>query len=316
MGHKVRQDMEQGLTVVVPVWNRAERVVRTLDSIVGGRRLPQRLIVVDNGSTDASLRVCQDWAASHDGAGLQVKVIVAARPGAAIARNAGLAEVRTEWVYFFDSDDDFDSAFVEDVMSELALSVHGDCDMAFVPTCQQEGERLTQRAYVMRLTAASQILSAMLATQNAVYRTSWLRSINGWNEGLTTWDDWELGIRVALARPRIAWLTRRAYHRIYVHDESLTGPSYASRKDAIVKALRHVKEDVQCDRVGQKALLLRAEIVAGVLVHEGDSADNVLAVVRELRADAGLWHRALGWMLRKYVSWGGCGAWRMALQLV
>ena len=99
--------MSNQLTVIIPIYNRAHVLARTLDSIAASTVLPAELILVDNNSQDDSLRCCRNWAARHATDTFRVTVLEAQRPGASVARNVGLAAYTTPYVYFFDSDDLF-----------------------------------------------------------------------------------------------------------------------------------------------------------------------------------------------------------------
>ena len=106
-------------TIVIPYRDRAAFLPETLASLP-----PEAaIILVDNGSTDDSAALCRDFAATRP----NVRCISQPSGGAAAARNAGLAAVETEWVYFFDSDDVFSApvAFFQwpDVASYDALDV-------------------------------------------------------------------------------------------------------------------------------------------------------------------------------------------------
>lgn len=310
--------MQDGLTIVIPVRNRSKLIERTLNGIVAGVKLPRALIIVDNGSDDDTLEVCSRWQAAHSALDMTISVVEEEHAGAAIARNTGLSYVQTEWTYFFDSDDDFDADFINEVISGLEehkASGH-ESDIVFVPSRQEVNGTLQTRAYRRPLTVSIQILSAMLSTQSMLFRTQWLLDIGGWDEQLTTWDDWELGVRVAQHTPHILWLTHRSFHVIHVHPDSLTGDSYASRSAAILHALRHVKDDVANDTQGLRALYLRTQIVAGTLSKE-QSDDNALrAFAQEIQPSPSLWLRCLGAFIRLYTQIGGRGAWRIALMFI
>ena len=91
------------ITIVIPVYNRRGLIKRTLESI---RRSPVSgvpVIVVDNGSTDGTLELLNEYSAAYP------SITIAQEPvrSAAAARNKGLSLVKTTWVYFFDSDDEF-----------------------------------------------------------------------------------------------------------------------------------------------------------------------------------------------------------------
>ena len=89
------------VSVIVPVYNRAERVVSAIDSIVGQTFENWELIAVDDGSTDetpAALRAC----AEKDS---RLRIIRQENKGVAAARNAALRAARGEIVSLQDSDD-------------------------------------------------------------------------------------------------------------------------------------------------------------------------------------------------------------------
>jgi glycosyltransferase involved in cell wall biosynthesis len=86
------------LSVVVPAYNRAALVSRTLSSLLAQTRPAEEILVVDDGSSDGSAAIAESF-------GSPVRVIRQANQGPAAARNRGLAEAKGEWVHFFDSDD-------------------------------------------------------------------------------------------------------------------------------------------------------------------------------------------------------------------
>lgn len=65
IGMKLVEDSACRLTVVVPVYNRAGRVGPTLDSLEAQTLRPLRIVLVDNDSTDDTLRVLLDLSLIH-----------------------------------------------------------------------------------------------------------------------------------------------------------------------------------------------------------------------------------------------------------
>lgn len=308
------------LTIVVPYHNRAKFLPATLASLP----LDAAIILVDNGSTDESSKICGEYAekavaaeAASTGSP-RVRCISCAKRGASAARNAGLAMVETPWVYFFDSDDLFEAAFTHDLLPHLTA----DLDMVCVPVKQGYinarkcgNQYLRQepiykvRNYRPTADVRTQIATSHLATVNMIFRTEWLRSIGGWNECLSTWDDWELGTRALLHHPRLKWVTERAYHHILLHPDSQTGASFSSRFEAEIRALSSVESDIlTLAPQPEQARLLRTlwhrkAILAGHLLREGMPQERVKA--------SGLLSRSLMCrFLTLYVRLGGRGAWR------
>lgn len=92
------------VAVVVPVYNRRLKLIKTLASVVAQTRSPALLVVVDDGSSDGSADVAEQWLARD--ARFEWKVIRQANTGVAGARNAGFAEIGDlPFVCFLDSDD-------------------------------------------------------------------------------------------------------------------------------------------------------------------------------------------------------------------
>lgn len=304
------------LTIVVPVRNRAQLVERTLASIAASTCAFAELIVVDNGSEDGTEEVCRRWATQHPEVPMQV--LTEPRPGAAVARNTGLRASQTEYVYFFDSDDVFSADFIAAIAPEFAQPF----DVLCVPVRQEVNGNLTKRPYRACGDVHVHLLNNMLSTQSMVFRKAFLEEIGGWNEGLTTWDDWELGTRVLLAGPRLRWHEGEAFHRVFVHDDSLTGASFTATLPAIVTAMRAVMELLKETTIEEgerqsamKAYYLRCMIYGGHLRREGNTnGEAQFIALAEACADktsSGL--KVIGDALRWYAGKGGRGAWRIAL---
>jgi glycosyltransferase involved in cell wall biosynthesis len=92
------------IAVVVPVYNRRLKLINTLATVVNQSKKPALLIVVDDGSSDGTGEFAESWLARK--ASFEWKVIRQANAGAAVARNAGFAEIADlPFVCFLDSDD-------------------------------------------------------------------------------------------------------------------------------------------------------------------------------------------------------------------
>jgi glycosyltransferase involved in cell wall biosynthesis len=108
------------LSFIVSTRNRADVLRRSLESIAASVRQASadcELIIVDNGSTDATPQVARDWAAS---APLSVRVVHEPSPGLANARNAGLEAAQGHVLAFTDDDCRLAPDFVAHLLAHFA----------------------------------------------------------------------------------------------------------------------------------------------------------------------------------------------------
>ncbi|WGL52884.1 CDP-glycerol glycerophosphotransferase family protein [Nocardioides sp. BP30] len=93
------------LSVVVPVYNVAAFLPACLDSLLGQTLSELEVICVDDGSSDDSYRILQEYAAADP----RVRVLQQANAGQGAARNTAMPHVRGEFLAFADSDDEVPS---------------------------------------------------------------------------------------------------------------------------------------------------------------------------------------------------------------
>lgn len=92
------------VAVVIPVFNRRLKLIKTLETVVAQSKLPALLIVVDDGSTDGTAEAARSWLASN--APFEWHVVNQENAGVSAARNAGFSLIgELPFVCFLDSDD-------------------------------------------------------------------------------------------------------------------------------------------------------------------------------------------------------------------
>ncbi len=323
------------ITIIIPVKNRREYIGHTLDSIVNSSVQPKEVIIVDNESTDGTYQFCEQYIKDRTNFTLLRETF----PGAAAARNKGLKSCKTEWVYFFDSDDLFDKEFLS-VMNQLNTEGY---DMIAVPTKMNIGGKEKMREYIPFSDPKAQILANVLNTQSMVFRTNYVKEIGAWNVECRIWDDWELGLRAMLHQPKILWFQGKAFHTINVHAESITGDSFTNNYKQLIRTLTvavnnlnssilqplslHHAQNLDCLYPHLDKLMLplyyRTGILLGNVLNEkltGKRANykmaaNTIEVFRNENFHPTLWQKIIGNCLIFYTHMGGRGAWRVAMNI-
>lgn len=92
------------ISVIVPVYNVADDLPRCLDSILTQNYTSIEIIAVDDGSTDLSGKVLDEYAQMHS----NIRVIHKENGGVTSARLRGVAEASGEWIGFVDGDDEIE----------------------------------------------------------------------------------------------------------------------------------------------------------------------------------------------------------------
>src|SRR5215472_17381180 len=96
--NRIGSSIDPLVSVVIPTYNRAAMITRTIENIFAQTYSNIELIVVDDGSTD-------DTQAKLSGFGDRIRIITQSNSGPAVARNRGAAAARGEIIAFQDSDD-------------------------------------------------------------------------------------------------------------------------------------------------------------------------------------------------------------------
>lgn len=92
------------VTVIIPCFNCASTLGRTLESVLHQTVLPEQVILVDDGSNDATKEIIQGFQDIHSADWLKL-VSLKQNYGPARARNEGIKEVITDYIAFLDADD-------------------------------------------------------------------------------------------------------------------------------------------------------------------------------------------------------------------
>lgn len=122
--HPVNQRKES-ISVVVAVYNIEDYICECVDSIINQTIQPEEIILVDDGSTDRSSALCDEYAEKNT----NIRVIHQKNAGLSAARNTGIEHAQGVWVYFVDGDDILAPDVIESFLA--VLTVH-EGDVEFI----------------------------------------------------------------------------------------------------------------------------------------------------------------------------------------
>ena len=114
------QSNEINVSIIIPVYNVAEYLPQCLETVCGQTYKKLEIILVDDGSTDESGKICDEWKQKDE----RIRVIHKKNGGVSSARNEGLKVAKGEFIGFVDSDD-----WVEPDMYEKMKKRMGSADV-------------------------------------------------------------------------------------------------------------------------------------------------------------------------------------------
>ena len=102
------------ISIIIPVYNAEKELKKCVESILRQTQKNIEIILIDDGSADASLSICQKYAEGD----CRVKVVHQKNAGVSAARNAGIEVANGQYIGFVDSDDWIAPEMYERLLSE------------------------------------------------------------------------------------------------------------------------------------------------------------------------------------------------------
>jgi peptidoglycan/xylan/chitin deacetylase (PgdA/CDA1 family)/2-polyprenyl-3-methyl-5-hydroxy-6-metoxy-1,4-benzoquinol methylase len=187
------------VSVVIAARDAAATLGEALDSLRAQTLRDWEAIVVDDGSTDATAAVAEEFSA-HDP---RVRVIRRSASGVSAARNAGIREARFDWLVFLDADDWLFPQHLQRMTEVLAREggldgVH--CGWRRVTAA---GEAIEEAfcPFAGDLFSAFAV-TCVFAIHACIVRRARVEAAGGFDPALTTCEDWDLWQRVARSGAR------------------------------------------------------------------------------------------------------------------
>lgn len=127
------------VSVIIPVYNIENYLKQCLDSIVNQTLPDIQIICVDDGSTDASPQILSEYAAKDK----RFQIITQKNAGPGAARNVGLERATGKYLIFLDSDDWFESNFLEQMLNK---AIETDADITICQTVEFDSDTGKERS--------------------------------------------------------------------------------------------------------------------------------------------------------------------------
>ncbi|MDE6560863.1 MAG: glycosyltransferase family 2 protein [Muribaculaceae bacterium] len=229
------------MSIVVPVYNRPNLIVRCLDSLKAQTYRPLDIIVVDNGSSDDTLVNVEKWKNECIEDDFNVEILSEPKTGATYARQRGLQMVHTEKVMFFDSDDVMRSDCVASVMD--LWHRYPKLDIVAWPVAIHHSGNVQLTHSIKGNLLERHLVHAILRTQGYAINTKFLNLVGGWRGEFPTWNDLETGARILLGNPNVKAI-QDVLADVYHQRESITGECFSDKHGKWEKSLDGIDKSI------------------------------------------------------------------------
>jgi glycosyltransferase involved in cell wall biosynthesis len=219
------------VSIVITCFNQAHYLAEAVESVLAQTRLPEEIIIIDDGSTDDTAAV----AARFDA----VDYVFQENRGLAAARNAGLRRATGDHILFLDSDDILRRRAIERCLPTFATQ----SDVAFVyggfwyvdskRGFLSESIPMLQKDRFAALLTGNHI--AMHGT--VMYKTTILRLAGGFDETLPCCEDYDVYLRLAKSYAIAPYEAIAAEYR--QHGDNMTRNAPMLLKTALAVLARH-----------------------------------------------------------------------------
>ena len=279
------------ISIIIPVYNRADIVADTLRSVASQTYRHIHLILVDNNSSDSTLTVLHNFKQQHQADDFHITVLQEKQPGAAAARNCGLRAADTDWVMFFDSDDIMQPDLVESYAKAINANPYADIIVTRVTNEMLNGS-IRDLPYFESDIFANHIIHCTLSTIRYIARRERFVEVGAWDCTQKIWDDYELGVRLLLRMPTIAFVGDKSRITIKSRESSISGTDFSSRHKLCEYALDTIEHHISQSMHLQRERLLKLT----------DYRRVVLAAHYQSEGHADLARQLYGKVIRRYTS--------------
>lgn len=211
------------ISIIIPVYNVEKYLPKCLDSVISQTYKHLEIIIIDDGSTDSSGFICDDYALRDN------RIIVIHQPnrGLSAARNSGLDIAKGVYVMFVDSDDYVEPSFCEKPL-RIAIKEHVDI-VSFGYFRIGNKTTKVKKTNKPRTVQASEAIKQLITMEDVVHGFVWNKFYKR-----TLFEHVRFSVGRTFEDQGVNYLLFHFAERVFISDETLY--HYCQRDDSISKA--------------------------------------------------------------------------------
>ncbi len=224
---KLIADAAESITVIIPCYNYGKYVAEAIDSVLAQTLPPDEIIVINDGSTDDSLKIIKKYTG-------KVKIFDQSNEGVIATKNKGLKLATGDWVVFLDADDRMRSDLLQE-MYTAGRRANADIIYSAMTFIGHEDGVFWSRPYSRRSLRKGNYIN-----NSSLMRKSLLVEIGGYNPVMSFgYEDWELYAHLAERNAKF-WYVRKpllCYRRHPENSRDKLAKKKLAKAEACIKQL-------------------------------------------------------------------------------
>ena len=268
------------ISIIVPVYNAEKYMRRCIDSILAQTFRDFECILVDDGSTDGSPRIADEYAAQDS----RIVVLHTVNGGTSAARNAGLDRAKGQWIGFADNDDWCDRGMFQ-FLYENAIKEDVDVSVCeFKQVVEETGEIVENKTIYKNNRGQEKLydngdeaISAVFSWQ-AIHTTVWNKLIKAecirrlqlrFDTAVRYVEDMVFVYQLLKSNVRVFY-SPQSYYYFLRRRSSLSHQSFL-QKYSCLAVYDHLIRDMQNKKVRKKMILYKTEVTSGACYLEAEN---------------------------------------------
>lgn len=261
--------MTESISVIIPTYNRAYCLSRAIDSVLAQSHPVEKICVIDDGSTDDTQQLLQS---NYP----QIHYIRQENKGVSAARNKGIRKIKSQWIAFLDSDDEWLPQKIEKQLFELTRQpmyklIH--CDEVWI----RNGVRVN--AMNKHKKSGGDIFESCLplcviSPSASIIQRELLLEVGLFNESLPACEDYDLWLRICSSHP-VLYVNEKLLRKYGGHEDQLSRQHWGMdrfRVDALDRIIREGVLQSDQAKAAREILINKCRILINGAVKRGNQA--------------------------------------------
>lgn len=261
------------ISIIVPVYNSAEYIGQCIESLSTQTYNNLEIIIVNDGSTDSSLTICQ----YHQSLDNRIIIIDQENQGVSQARNKGITEARGDYIGFVDSDDFIDIRMYKEMLNKIQLEDTQCAALINFTVRPRDNKKTDSYAPIESATAIEELFLLRFPTSMwaYLYEANIIKSIT-LSKDIHFFEDFEFNYKV-LRKCKYVSICNEVFYQYRKNLLSVNHQEINDRKVSCLMIHEKIKNDmyVKNDKdLYQKSLFFKSNFIISMIISLASSSND------------------------------------------